>query len=177
MNLEFRYPSAFTNKSADESAPSQDPAKGNPGKKICISVPITAMDMRKSFNMIFLRRSDGACLDREITAAERSRSAVSFLSDLLQQFGKPDMGSGTDYDVASHMASGVSGSVKVDDVKPAGTVIYGSGSCVSVDKDMACFAFLSSDCKALGTLSASTVKFTNSAEAPVIPAPMTPACR
>ena len=177
MSLEFAYPSSFGNKSADDAAPAKDSDKGMIGKKSCISLPITATDMRNGFNMIFLRRTDGACLGRDITAAERSRAAVSFLRDLLEQFGKPDVNSSTDYDIASHMASAVSGAVKLEHIKPAGTVIYGSGTCVATGKDLACFAFLSSDCKALAALSASTVKFKDSAAIPVIPASLAPVCK
>jgi hypothetical protein len=177
MNLEFAYPSSFVNKGADDAAPKKESGKGTVGKKSCISLPITAMDMRNGFNMIFLKRSDGACLGRDITATERSHAVVSFLNNLLEQFGRPDMKPSADYDIASHMASAVSGAVKLEHVKPAGTVIYGSGSCVATGKDLACFAFLSSDCKALVALSASTVKFTDSAAVPVIPTSLAPACK
>jgi len=127
--------------------------------------------------MIMLRRTDGACIGREITAAERSKAAVNFLNYWLTQLGKPDANAATDYDVAGHMASAVSGAVKAEGIKPAGTVIYGAASCVAAGKDLACFAFLSSDCKSVVALSASTVKFTNSAELPVIPSTLAPACK
>lgn len=177
MNLEFAYPSSFANKGSDDATPAKDSDKGVVGKKKCMSFPIAAMDMRNGFNMIFLRRSDEACLGRDITAAERNHAVVNFLRDLLEQFGKPDMNSSADYDISSHMASAAFGAVKLEHVKPAGTVIYGSGSCVATGKDLACFAFLSSDCKALVALSGSTVKFTGSAAMPVIPASLAPACR
>ena len=176
MNLDFRYPATFVNKAADDPSPGSKADNEATGKS-CLSLPITAMDMRKSFNMIFLRRSDGACLGKEITASERGITVSGFLNYLLKEFGKPEMNSSTDYDIAGHKASAVSGAVKPEGVKPAGTVIYGSGSCLAVGKDLACFAFLSSDCKALVALSASSVKFTDSAEMPVIPATLPPACK
>jgi hypothetical protein len=40
----------------------------------CVSLPITAMGMRKGFNMIFLIRSDEACfgtLNADVNALER----------------------------------------------------------------------------------------------------------
>jgi hypothetical protein len=164
MNLDFSYPSSFAKQGVDESA------------KNCVSTPIAGMDMSKGFNMIFLRRFDGACIGKEITA-ERNTFAVNFVNDLLKMLGKPDVSKGTDYDIAGHMATTVSGMVQLKDVKPAGTIVYGTGSCVAVNKDLVCFAFLSSDCPTLAVLSASTVKFTDAAAAPVIPPSLAVTCR
>lgn len=59
----------------------------------------------------------------------------------------------------------------------AGTVIYGAASCLAAGRNVACFAFLSSDCQTLAVLSANTVKFTDTAATPVIPAKLSPACK
>jgi hypothetical protein len=179
MGLDFVYPSGFTNKATADSAPTKEQDKATYDKKAagsCVTFPITAMDMREAFNMIFLKRSDTACLGIETTAADRGIAAVNFLTNLLRQFGKPTVSSSTDYDIGGHMASTVSGSVKVqgDD---AGTVIYGAASCLVAGRNVACFAFLSSDCQTLAVISASTVKFTDTDATPVIPAKLSPACK
>jgi hypothetical protein len=164
MNLDFTYPSSFAKQGVDESA------------KNCISTPIAGMDMSKGFNMIFLRRFDGACIGKEI-ATERNTITVNFVNDLLKTLGKPDVSKDTDYEIGGHMASTVSGTVKLKDVKPAGTVVYGAGSCIAVSKDLVCFGFLSSDCPTLAALSISTVKFADTAAAPILPANLIRACR
>ena len=164
MNLDFTYPSNFAKQGVDETA------------KNCVSTPIAGMDMSKGFNMIFLRRFDGACIGKDITA-DRDTIAVNFVNDLLKMLGKPDVSKGTDYEIGGHMASTVSGTVKVKDVKPAGTVVYGAGSCIAVSKDLVCFGFLSSDCPTLAVLSVSTVKFTDTSTAPILPANLIRACR
>jgi hypothetical protein len=64
----------------------------------------------------------------------------------------------------------------LEGVKPVGTVIYGAASCIAVGADLACFAFLSSDCPGLAAISASTVKFTDTAAMPVIPDKLDLAC-
>ncbi len=179
MGLDFIYPSGFTNKATADSAPAKGPDKSPSDKKTtgdCVSFPIMAMDMREAFNMIFLKRSDTACLGIETTGAYRGIATVNILTNLLRQFGKPTVRSSTDYDIGDHMASTVSGSVKVQG-DAAGTVIYGAASCVVAGRNIACFAFLSSDCHTLAALSASTVKFTDTAATPVIPAKLSPACK
>jgi len=163
MSMDFIYPSSFVNQGADES-------------KNCVSTPVAAMDMSKGFNMIFLRRFDGACMGKEIVA-DRKSVAVNFVNDLLKMLGKPDVNKSMDYEIGGHMASTVSGTVKLSNVRPAGTVVYGAGSCAVVGKDLVCFGFLSSDCPTLAVLSASTVKFTDTAEASILPANLAPACR
>lgn len=164
MNLDFTYPSSFAKQGVDESS------------KNCVSTPIAGMDMSKGFNMIFLRRYDGACIGREMIA-DRHRYAVNFVNELLKTLGKPDVSTGTDYDIEGHMASTALGAVKLKGVKPEGTVVFGAGSCVAAGKDLVCFAFLSSDCPTLAILSSSTVKFTDTPSAPIIPANLAAACR
>ena len=179
MRLDFVYPSGFVNKATVDGARTKEQGKAPGDKKGadgCVTFPITAMDMRKAFNMIFLRRSDTACLGIDTTATDSGITARNFLTDLLREFGKPAMSSSTDYDVGGHMASTVSGSVKVQG-DASGTVIYGAASCFAADRNVACFAFLSSDCHTLAVLSASTVKFTDTAAMPVIPAKLSPVCK
>ena len=76
MNLDFVYPSSFANsKGTADDAPREEREHKAPGDKKaadgCVSLPITTMDMRKGFNMIFLIRSDEACFGKETTATER----------------------------------------------------------------------------------------------------------
>ena len=105
MGFDFVYPSGFINKAPVESASTKE--QGVPDDKkaagTCITFPVTAMDMRKAFNMIFLKRADTACLGTEITAAARGTAAVSFLNNLLRQFGKPTVGAALDYDIGGHV--------------------------------------------------------------------------
>lgn len=54
----------------------------------------------------------------------------------------------------------------------AGTVIS-----LAAGRNVACVAFLSSDCQTLAVLSANTVKFTDTAATAVIPARLSPACK
>jgi hypothetical protein len=76
MNLDFVDPSSFANsKGTAGDVPREEQEHKAPGEKKaadgCVSLPITAMDMRKGFNMIFLIRSDEACFGKETTATER----------------------------------------------------------------------------------------------------------
>jgi hypothetical protein len=175
MNLAFSYPSGFVNKSENDSdaAPKHGDKSGTETKD-CVSTPIAAMDMRFGFNMIFMRRYDGTCVGKEI-ADDRGQIAVSFLKNTLQEFGKPEVGSSEDYESSGHSAATASGTVALK--QPAGTIIYGTGTCFVTGKDLGCFVFLANECKTLGTtLSASTVKFADSAVAPIIPAKFAPTC-
>jgi hypothetical protein len=179
MGLDFVYPSGFVNKTTAASVATKEPDLALKKKKaadVCVTFPITAMDMRKAFNMIFLKRSDTECLGTEITAADRGIAAGNVLTVLLGEFGKPTTSSITDYTIGSHKASAVSGSVKVQG-DAANTVIYGAASCLLAGRNLACFAFLSSDCQTLPVLSASKVKFTDTAATPVVPAKLLPACK
>ena len=170
MNLDFDYPSSFASQGADDSGKSAGAGKS------CVSTPVAAMDMRTGFNMIFLRRFDGACIGKQI-AADRGSAAATSLNDTLGQLGKPDLSKGTDYEISGHSASSVSGAVKLKGVKPAGTVVYGVGSCAAVGKDLVCFVFLSSDCRTLAAISTSTVKFADAAAAPIIPSNVALGCK
>jgi len=179
MNFDFVYPSSFQpRKGTTSDAPGREQGKSSEDGKAdpgCVSVPVAVMDMRTGFNMIFLKRYDKDCLSKEITAAGLGTAAANVLTDTLEQLGKPAMGSSTDYDIIGHSASTVSGSVKVP---PSGkSVIYGAASCVMSGNNIACIQFLSDDCPTLSVLSASTVKFTDTAATPVIPAKLLPACK
>jgi hypothetical protein len=175
MNFDFVYPSSFTGPkdTAEDQGKSSEAGKTGPG---CVSVPVAVMDMRVSFNMIFLKRYDLACLGKEITAAGLGTAVANVLTDTLQGFGKPTLSSSTDYDITGRSASTVSGSVKVPHAKGK-SVIYAAASCVISGKNVACFQFLSNDCPNVAALSASTVKFTDSLAAPIIPAELVHACK
>jgi hypothetical protein len=164
MNLDFNYPASFAS------------GKSAAAEKGCVSTPVATMDMRTGFNMIFLRRFDGACMRKEI-AADRGKAAANFLKDTLEGLGQPLLGKGADYEIGIHPAYAVPGAVKLEGVKPAGTVVYGLGSCVVASKDLACFVFLSSDCRTLATISYSTLKFADSPAAPVIPSDIVLPCK
>jgi hypothetical protein len=175
MNFDFVYPSSFvapkdTTKDQGESSGTEKADAG------CVSVPVAVMDMRTGFNMIFLKLYDLACLGKEITAAGLATAAASVLTSTLQQFGKPALSSGTDYDITGRNASTASGSVKVPNASGK-SVIYGMASCVISGKNIACFQFLSNDCPSVAALSASTVKFTDAVATPVIPVKLVPACK
>jgi hypothetical protein len=178
MGLDFLYPSSFVNKTTAPVATKESDLalKKKNAADGCVTFPITAMDMRKAFNMIVLKRSDTECLGSEIKAAERAIAAGNVLTVLLREFGKPTTSSITDYTIGSHEASAVSGSVKVQG-DAANTVIYGAASCLVAGRNLVCFAFLSSDCQTLPVLSASKVKFTDTAATPVVPAKLLPTCK
>jgi hypothetical protein len=180
MNFDFAYPSSFTApKGKTGDAPSKEQDKGSGAEKAdtgCVSAPVAVMDMRTDFNMIFLKLYDLACLNKEISTVHLGKTAASVLADSLGQFGEPIISSSTDYDITSQSASTVFGSVKVPHAKGK-HVIFGAASCVISGKNIACFEFLSNDCPTLAKLSASTVKFTDSATTPIIPAKFVPACK
>lgn len=180
MNFDFVYPSSFAaRKGTSEDVPRKEQGKGSGAEKAdagCVSVPVAVMDMRTGFNMIFLKRYDQACLSKEITAAGLGTTAANVLTDTLEQLGKPAISSSTDYGITGHSASAVFGSVKVPHASGK-SVIYGAASCVISGKNIACFQFLSNDCPTLAVLSDSTVKFTDAAATPVIPAKLAPACK
>jgi hypothetical protein len=176
MHFDFVYPASFDapkDTTKDDQGKSSGAGKADPG---CVSVPVAVMDMRTGFNMIFLKRYDLACLGKEITTTGLGTAVASVLTGTLQQFGKPTLGSSTDYDLAGRSASTVSGSVKVPNASGK-SVIYGAASCVISDKHIACFQFLSNDCPSGAALSASTVKFTDAATTPIIPVTLVPACK
>jgi hypothetical protein len=186
MNFDFNYPSSFhaPKGSTDDAiakgqSASSETKKPDPG---CVSVPVAVMDMRTDFNMIFLKRYDTACLGKQTDTAKAGSAtdkaftpvlehfaAGNVLTDALAQFGKPAIGTSTYYDIAGHSASTVSGSVKAPH-SSGKNIIYGAASCVISGNNIACFEFLSNDCPTLAVLSASTVKFTDAAATPVIPA-------
>jgi len=167
MNFDFIYPSSFT---APKGEADQKAGAG------CVSVPVAVMDMRTGFNMIFVKRFDGGCLGKEATASGLGATVVAFLTDTLSQFGKPTVNSDTGYEIASHSASVVTGSVKVLHAR-GDTIIYGAASCAISGKDVACFEFLSNDCPNVAVLAASGVKFTGGDVTPVIPAPLVDVCK
>jgi hypothetical protein len=176
MHFDFVYPASFDapkDTTKDDQGKSSGAGKADPG---CVSVPVAVMDMRTGFNMIFLKRYDLACLGKEITTTGLGTAVASVLTGTLQQFGKPTLGSSTDYDLAGRSASTVSGSVKVPNAGGK-SVIYGAASCVISDKNIACFQFLSNECPSVAALSASTVKFTDAATTPIIPVKLVPACK
>lgn len=180
MNFDFVYPSSFAaRKGTTDDVPRKEQGKGSGAEKAdagCVSVPVAVMDMRTGFNMIFLKRYDQACLSKEITAAGLGTTAANVLTGTLEQLGKPAISSSTDYGITGHSASAAFGSVKVPNASGK-SVIYGAASCVISGKNIACFQFLSNDCPTLAVLSASTVKFTDDAARPVIPAKLAPACK
>lgn len=180
MNFDFVYPSSFVaHKGTTDDVPGKEQSKGSGAEKAspgCHSVPVGVMDMRTGFNMIILERYGQACLSKEITAAGLGTVATNVLTHTLEQLGKPAISSSTDYGITGHSASAVFGSVKVPHASGK-SVIYGAASCVISGKNIACFQFLSNDCPTLAVLSASTVKFTDAAATPVIPAKLAPACR
>jgi len=179
MNFDFVYPSSFhASKGTTDDAPSEEQGKGSGTEKkgpICASVPVAVMDMRTGFNMIILKRYDNTCLSKEITPAGLGTAVANVLANTLDQFGKPALNSSTDYGITGHSASTVSGSVKVPNASGK-SVIYGAASCVLAGKNIACFQFLSNDCPTLAVLSATTVKFADTAATPVMPAKLVPAC-
>jgi len=179
MNFDFVYPSSFqATKETTNDAPGKAQGKGSGTEKagtVCVFVPVAIMDMRTGFNMIILKRYDNTCLSKEITSAGLGTAAANVLTNTLDQFGKPALNSSTDYDIAGRSASAVSGSVKVPNASGK-SVIYGAASCVISGKNIACFQFLSNDCPNLTVLSATTVKFADTAATPVMPAKLVPAC-
>jgi len=132
------------------------------------------MDLTKGFNMIMLMRLDEACLGEETTAAELGAATTAILAESLKQFGKPTISSSADYDIDGHSASTVSASVQADSL---GLVIHAAASCAISGKNIACFEFVSSDCRNLAVIAASTVKFEGDAPAPVSPDRLAPACK
>jgi hypothetical protein len=179
MNFDFVYPSSFhAPKETTDDAHSKQQGKGGATEKeapVCVSVPVAVTDMRTGFNMIILKRYDNTCLSKEITSGGLGTAAANVLTNTLDQFGKPTLNSSTDYDLTGQSASSVSGSVKVPNASGK-SVIYGAASCVISGKNIACFQFISNDCPTLAVLSATTVKFADTAATPVMPAKLVPAC-
>src|SRR5262249_45370437 len=128
MGFDFAYPSTFhPPKTTTSEVPSKEQDKVSGDKKAepeCVTSPIGVMDMRTDFNMIFLKRYDMACLGVEITAAGLGAASARVLTHTLENYGKPLVGSATDYEVAGHTASTVSGSVKVPQAKGK-SVLFG----------------------------------------------------
>jgi hypothetical protein len=170
MSFDFAYPATFNPpKGEDQDTSSPDAS--------CATVPLGLMDMKTSFNMIFLKQFDDACLKKkDAPASGLVVTATSFLTDTLGHFGKPVMSSNANYYVAGHTASAVSGVVKTSP-ENGNTTIYGAVSCVSTGSGIACFQFLSNECPNLALLSASTVKFAGTVASPIIPAGIGTPCK
>ena len=166
LNLDFTYPASFSAKSTVDDSPDAN----------CITVPIELTDMRTGFNLISLRQYDEGCLKKkDAPSIALGPTANSFLNDSLSRLGKPVMNSSANYYLAGHNASTVSGMVKLS--QAGSQAIFGAVSCVSADKGVVCFQFLSNDCAGLMALSASTVKFLGAVVSPVIPIGIGTACK
>lgn len=173
LNFDFMYPASF----ADSRTADHDPPDADSPDASCISVAVELTDMRTGFNLISLKQFDESCLKKKSAPPTAlGTAASSFLTDSLSRLGKPVMNSNANYFLAGHNASTVSGMVKLSQAGD-GQAIFGAVSCVSSDKGIVCFQFLSNDCPGLTALSASTVKFLGAAASPVIPIGIGTACK
>lgn len=156
MNFDFSYPATFT---------------ANPRKAAdtdCVSTPIAVMDMRLSFNMIFLKTYDQSCISPYVVSAGPTAAVSKVLSDMLAQFGKPNMNIPAGYQLSGHNAAVVTGSAKATQARGPNT-IFGTASCIVTGDSYACFEFLSNDCPNLTALTASPIHFAGDTPTPLIP--------
>lgn len=163
MNFDFTYPATFTPN--PRKAPDTD----------CVSTPIAVMDMRLSFNMIFLKTYDQSCISPYVVSAGPTAAVTRILSDMLAQFGKPDMNIASAYTLSGHPAAVATGSAKATQARGPNT-IYGTASCIVTGDTYACFEFLSNDCPNLTALAASPIHFAANPATPLIPRKLTYPC-
>ncbi|MFC5863518.1 hypothetical protein ACFPT7_14525 [Acidicapsa dinghuensis] len=163
MNFDFTYPATFT----------ANPRKASDTD--CVSTPIAVMDMRTSFNMIFLKSYDQSCISPYVVSAGPTAAVSKVLRDMLGQFGKPDMNPSSGYQLSGHNAAVATGSAKAQNANGPNT-IYGTATCIVTGDSYACFEFLSNDCANLTALSASPIRFTNNPTTPLIPRKLTYPC-
>lgn len=164
MNFDFTYPSAFT--SNPRRAADTD----------CVSTPIAVMDMRSSFNMIFLKNYDQSCISPYVVSAGPSAAVTKVLRDMLAQFGQPDMNISADYDLAGHQAAVATGSAKAQNARGPNT-IYGTATCIVTGDNYACFELLSNDCANLTALAGSPIRFTGTPTTALIPRRLSYPCK
>lgn len=164
MHFDLTYPATFT--SNPKKAADTD----------CVATPIAVMDTRTSFNMIFLKSYDQSCISPYVVSAGPTAAVTKVLSDMLGQFGKPDMAYSAGYQLSSHKAAVVTGSAKALNARGPNT-IYGTATCVVTGDHYACFEFLSSDCANLTALAASPIRFAGAAATPLIPRRFTYSCK
>lgn len=163
MHFDFTYPATFTSNSR-KSADTR-----------CVSTPIAVMDIRTSFNMIFLKSYDISCLSKDLLEAGPGSAAAKVLKDMLAAFGQPNMNSASSYNVAGHNAAVDTGFAKAAQARGPNT-IYGAASCTVTSNNLACFEFLSNDCSNLNTLAASPIRFADHSAVPLIPRKLSYPC-
>jgi hypothetical protein len=176
LKLDFTYPSSFTPPKSD--TPDEAPAK----PEDCVATPVSVMDMRTSFNMIFVRRYNPSCPNQPLTAkgfdlpTQEVFIANAFVNSSLETFGKPTIKGGTSYELAGHHAYVITGSVKAEH-STGKNVLYSVATCVISGKNIGCFNFISNDCKNLATMVANPITFEGAPAEPAIPAKTPIGCK
>jgi hypothetical protein len=139
----------------------------------CITLPLTAIDTTAGLRMVLIMRMDGICRGKVTAPSDLGAVTVSAFTESLKRFGTPQLGTPTDYQVAGHSASSLSGSVKSE--KYAAT-FYGIATCLLQGSDVVCWELLTTDCAKLPELMSYPVKFEGHPAEALIPAKFAPPC-
>ena len=172
LKLDFAYPLSFKGEGPDKSADKPN--------KDCVTNPIATMDMRTGFNMIFVRRYDTACLAKKLKGLDPPSQEVvvanAMTSDILNNLGPSQITSHASYELSTHPAYLITGSVTVPHSTGKNT-IFSATACVISGQYIGCFEFVSNDCANLANLAASTITFEGASPVPAIPPETTLGCK
>ena len=133
----------------------------------CVSIPLLAMDETENFRMVSIMRMDQTCLGSSTTPGELGGISTQVLTESLKRLGEPQVGTPLEYKLGDRSASLLVGSAKSEKL---GVTFHAAISCALVEKDIACWEFLSIDPATIAQLAAIPVHFDGHDPLPVVPA-------
>jgi hypothetical protein len=142
--------------------------KKSPAGDPCVFLPMIAFDP-KVIRRIYFYRYNGACFPAGISQEQLRSSSRLVLTSILQNSGRESMSSPIDYKLGGHPASAISGNV-YSEVNHG--VLFGEMTCAAVQKDMVCWAFISSTIAKAARLSTLPIAFDGQTPEPIIPESM-----
>jgi len=121
------------------------------------------------FRQIIVYRFNGDCVEGGVTQERVRATALRSLKGILHRSGAESMTSPIDYELGSGKASAVSGNVY--SVAQHG-ILFGEMTCAALQKDMGCWAFLSSTPAKTAALATMPVRIAGGAPVAAIPESM-----
>jgi hypothetical protein len=177
LHFDYTYSSSLTAApSAGDNAikAEKDKAIGAEKSAInCITLPFTAIDTTVGLRMVLIMRMDGVCLGKVTAPSGLGAVTLSALTESLKRFGTPQLSMPTDYQIASHSASALFGSVKSEKY---GVTFHSTAACLLQGSDVVCWELLSSDCAKVPELMSYPIKFEGHPAEALIPAKFAPPC-
>jgi hypothetical protein len=168
LHLSFDLPEGIQSRKDLADGANQKFEKKSPAGEPCVTLPLLAFDP-KVVRRIYFYRYNGACFPEGITTEQLRTSARRALTSILHNSGRESMSSPIDYKLSGHAAAVMSGNVYSE---ANHGVLFGEMTCVAIEKDMACWAFISSTNAKATRLAALPVQFDGHAPEPIIPEDM-----